>query len=133
MDVIFDSVGGKIFKKSLNLLGSGGRIVLLGIAQMAGQRRNVFRSLRALIEFGVCIPMLLLMRSQSLIGVNMLRIADHHPDILKRCMTKVMDLAQRGELDPKIGGVFPVEQISEAHELLGMRKSVGKLILKWTN
>ena len=132
LDVVFESLGGKVFKKSLDLLGSGGRIVTLGVAQMVGKRGSVFRSLKTVLGFGLFHPVRFLLKSQSMIGVNMLRIADNHPEILQRCQKNVMDLARQGELSPKVGGIFPAEQISEAHEFLGMRKSVGKVILKWT-
>ena len=133
LDVVFDSIGGKVFKKSMKLLSPGGRIVLFGVAQMAGQRRNIFRSLKTLIEFGIFTPLLFLIRSHGLIGVNMLQIADHQPDILKRCMKNVLDLTIQSELTPQIGHEFPADKISEAHEYLGMRKSTGKIIIKWNN
>ena len=133
LDVVFDSIGGKVFKKSMKLLSPGGRIVLFGVAQMAGQRRNIFRSFKTLIGFGIWTPLLFLIKSYSLIGVNMLQIADHHPDRLKRCIENVLDLTLRNELAPKMGHEFPVEKISEAHDYLGMRKSTGKIIIKWND
>jgi len=62
----------------------------------------------------------------------MLRIVEDHPEVLKRCLEQVMQLFQQGELKPKVGGIFPAEQIAQAHDFLGMRKSTGKVILKWT-
>ena len=44
---------------------------------------------------------------------------------------RVMAHFQKGELRPKVGGVFQADQVAQAHEFLGMRKSTGKVILKW--
>ncbi|PIQ98148.1 MAG: alcohol dehydrogenase, partial [Nitrospinae bacterium CG11_big_fil_rev_8_21_14_0_20_56_8] len=100
LDAVFDSVGGQTFRKSLPLLEAGGRMVFMGIAQMAGRRPSVFRALKTLVDFGLHSPVTWLKRSQSLIGVNMLQIADRQPEILQRCMQGVMELAGRGEIHP---------------------------------
>jgi NADPH2:quinone reductase len=131
LDVVFDSIGGKTFRKGYSLLGSGGRIVAFGVAGMTGNRSNFFRILRTVLGFGFFHGLPLISNSKSVLGVNMLRIADDRPDVLQRCMVAVIDSAEKGELTPKVGGVFPADQIAEAHEFLEMRKSTGKIILQW--
>ena len=61
----------------------------------------------------------------------MLRIADYKPKTLKRCLEKVVEMTHSKELNPKKGGVFSVEDISLAHQLLENRKSVGKIVVNW--
>jgi NADPH:quinone reductase-like Zn-dependent oxidoreductase len=131
LDVVFDSIGGKTFRQGFHLLGSGGRIVSLGVAGMAGNRLDFLRVLRTVAGFGLFHGLQLLSNSKSVIGVNMLRIAEDRPEVLQRCMRNVVGLAEQGELNPKVGGEYPAEKIAEAHEFLGMRKSTGKVILKW--
>ena len=41
--------------------------------------------------------------SRSIIGVNMLRIADYKPDILKYCMDNVIQLLEDGKINPHVG------------------------------
>jgi NADPH:quinone reductase-like Zn-dependent oxidoreductase len=131
LDVVFDSIGGKTFRKSYNLLGSGGRIVALGVAGMTGTRWDIFRVLRTVAGFGFIYSLQLLSNSQSVLGVNMLRIAENKPEVLQRCMRIVVDLAEKGEISPKVGGEYLADQVAEAHSFLETRKSTGKVILRW--
>jgi NADPH2:quinone reductase len=71
------------------------------------------------------------MKSKSFIGVNMLRIADDRPSLIKTAMEKVIDLVNNKTIPEPIGRAFPVSDISEAHNLLESRESVGKLAIEW--
>ncbi|MCH7624207.1 MAG: zinc-binding dehydrogenase, partial [Nitrospinae bacterium] len=119
-------------RKGYNLLGSGGRIVAFGVAEMTGNRRNFFRILRTVLGFGFFHGLPLISNSKSVLGLNMLRIAEDKPDVLQRCMRAVVDLTDKGELSPKVGGEYPADQVADAHAFLEMRKSTGKVILRWT-
>jgi len=83
------------------------------------------------LGFGFFSPIPLIVQSQSVIGVNMLRIADHKPLILKEVMTEVSRLAGQGIIRPVLGKAFPANQIAEAHEFLESRESTGKIVLLW--
>ncbi len=129
LDAVFDPVGGDSVKKGLRLLGSGGRIVLFGASSMTGT--NVFGKISAGLGFGFYHPAEFMMASKSMIGVNMLRIADNRPMVLKRCLEKVVQLVEDGVLDPTEAKVFPIDELAEAHEFLEGRKSIGKISVKW--
>lgn len=131
LDVVFDSIGGKTFRQGFNLLASGGRIVTFGVAGMTGCRINISRVLRTVLGFGLFHGLQLLSSSKSVLGVNMLRIAESKPDVLQRCMRTVVDLAEKGELSPKVGGEYPADQIADAHTFLETRQSTGKVVLRW--
>jgi NADPH2:quinone reductase len=72
-----------------------------------------------------------MMQSKSLIGVNMLRISDERPSIIKTAMENVIELINNKTIPEPIGRVFPISDISEAHNLLESRESVGKLAIEW--
>lgn len=129
VDVIFDPIGGKSFKKGMNVLNYGGRVVLFGAASRS--KGGLFSGLSLLFGFGFFSPIKMLMKSQAIIGVNMLRIADHRPDLLSNTMKKVMDLFEKGVFKPHVGGEFKAENIAGAHSLLESRKSKGKLVVRW--
>jgi NADPH:quinone reductase-like Zn-dependent oxidoreductase len=129
-DVVFDSIGGMTFKKSLALLSAGGRIITYGAAEQM-EKKKIFGNLKLLIDFGFTNPVFLLMKSKSILGVNMLRVADERPDMLHRCLQNVVDLAIKNEIHPIVGGHFKAEQIAEAHAFLESRQSTGKIILSW--
>ncbi len=130
LDVIFDSIGGSSVKKGFGLLSAGGRMVCYG-----GSRRSdgqgIFNDIKLALGFGIYSPIGFLMKSKSLIGVNMLRMADERPSIIKEAMEKIIDLNNRQIITDPIGRAFPVSDLSEAHNLLESRESVGKLAIEW--
>ena len=131
LDVVFDSIGGSSVKKGRRLLGAGGRIVCFGAAQQAGPRRSVLRAANMAMRFGVHHPIDLMMSSQAVIGVNMLRIADDRPQWLARLLERTVELTAGGVLRPVVGGRFPAAELARAHEALGSRASIGKVACTW--
>ncbi len=131
MDIIFDSVGGSNYGRSKKILAFGGRIVSYGAAIRSGSGNKIIASIKMIFGFGFMHPIILLMRSQGAIGVNMLTIADHKPHVLSRCINEVLKLVQQGELKPHVGGKFKADQIAEAHAFLESRKSMGKIVVEW--
>lgn len=133
LDVVFDNVGGKSFKKGMRLLAKGGRIVAYGAAaQNNNGKVGTLRTIRVALGFGFYSPIALLMKSQGMIGVNMLRIADNRPHLLKHCLVAVAKMTDEGILRPTVGGIFKAEKISEAHTFLESRKSIGKIVIDWS-
>lgn len=131
LDVSFNPVGGSAFKKDWKLLGPTGALVLFGGSERSGKKWGILSDLNFVRKMGVIIPITLVGNSKSLIGVNMLRVADSKPDILQDCLKEVVRLAKDGILDPQIGSVFKAKDICEAHEFLGSGKSTGKVVLEW--
>jgi NADPH2:quinone reductase len=131
LDVVWDSVGGTTFRKSLALLGAGGRMVAYGASSLSDARNSFQRSFRGL-AFGIYHPVRFLMPSQSLIGVNMLRIGDERPEVLERCLREVVACTAAAELKPVVGGNFDAKDIAKAHAFLESRRSSGKVAVHWT-
>lgn len=131
IDVAFNSVGGSTFKKDFRLLQKGGRIVLYGVAERSGKGKGFLPTLDLAWKFGIYSPIQMLMNSQSIIGVNMLKIADEKPKVIKRCLSAVINLTQNNKLTPYIGGEFNVNEIEKAHSFLESRESKGKVIVEW--
>ncbi len=129
LDIVFDSIGGKSVKKGIKLLGAGGRIVCYGAAVRSGKAK--FNDIFMALGFGLYSPIGFLMKSQGLIGVNMLRLADNRPLTLQRCMQNVADMILSGELVPTVGAKYPHSQLAQAHDFLGGRQSMGKVIVFW--
>ena len=130
LDYVFDSIGGSAFKKGWKLLKPGGTMVNFGAAsQVSGA--NKLKSLGVVAGFGLFSPLQLLMSSKSMIAVNMLRIADHKPQLFKRVFSGVMELAEQGILSPFIAKEYPSGALGEAHEYLESRKSIGKIVMNW--
>jgi NADPH2:quinone reductase len=130
-DVIFDSIGGASARKGLALLASGGRIVLFGVADLAGGGWVLPRAVRAFVAFGWVHPLDLMLRSKSILGLNLLKIADERPEVLRRAMEAMLERAARGIVTPVVDRAFPAGQVAEAHAYVESRQSMGKVILRW--
>jgi len=131
IDAVFDSIGGKSVKKGFNLLGTTGKIVCFGASPMADAKGNIFKKLKIARGFGKYSPISLIAGSKSIIGVNMLPIADHKTDLYKNCLNNLIDLYNKKVIKPVVGGEFNVEQIAKAHHFLESRESIGKIVVKW--
>lgn len=131
LDATFNPIGGNYVKKDFKLLNAGGRMVLYGASKMTDAKGNIFKMLGLLFGFGWWSPIGFVSRSQSLIGINMLRIADHKPEAFQQTLKAVISLAEEGVLKPVVGKEFPADQLAAAHEFLGSRKSTGKVAVKW--
>lgn len=130
IDVAFDSLGGENFRKSYKLLNRGGRIVGYGASSMT-DANNILSKAKIGMAFGLYHPAQLLMESRSMIGVNMLRIADYKPDTLKHCMDSVIQLLHEGKVAPQVGKMYDAKDIAQAHDDMENRKTIGKIGIVW--
>ena len=105
--------------------------MLLGAAEQMKSIRNKLKLLGLATGFGLSSPISLLMASHSIIAVNMLRVADHRPDIFETTMKAVVQLAEAGVINPRLDKVFPISQVADAHQYIEDRKSMGKVTLDW--
>jgi NADPH2:quinone reductase len=129
VDAVFDAVGGSSIKKGFRSLAAGGRLVCYGASAMTD--KNIFGKIGAALGFGFYHPLMLMVPSKAIIGINMLRIADEKPAIIERCLKAVVELTNEGIFTPTVSKVFPVAAIGEAHEYLANRKSIGKVVMEW--
>jgi NADPH:quinone reductase-like Zn-dependent oxidoreductase len=130
IDVVFDNLGGKAFKQALGLLAPGGRIVGYGAAERLG-RRGPFATLQLVFGFGFHSPVQWLMKSQTVAGLNMLRVAERNPLMLQEGMTAMLGLYQNKKINVINGGEYSAGKLPEAHEALSGRTTTGKLVVRW--
>ena len=131
LDISFNAVGGATFKNDMKLIGAGGRLFIFGGAALSGGKFGILSSLNFLRKMGLIIPAGLMMSSKSILGVNMLKIADHRPEVMKESLKWLIDAYQKGDIHVCVGGVFTTDQIAEAHELLEGGRSKGKISVNW--
>lgn len=130
VDVIFDSVGGENVPKGMKILNSDGKLVLFGSAKLS-ESKNKLKIIYQVLKFGFFSPIKLLMPSKSIIGINMLAIADNKPEVIQRCMNGVVDLLEKGVFKSLQGETFPINELAIAHEKLENGKTIGKLAIEW--
>lgn len=129
LDASFNAVGGSTFKADLRLLAHGGRLVLYGGAQR-GQGR-LFGTLGFVWKMGLVVPVMLMMGSRSLLGVNMLRIGEARPDLLAECLKGSVEACRAGILRPHVHDAYPAAALPQAMEVLASGTSMGKVVVRW--
>jgi NADPH:quinone reductase-like Zn-dependent oxidoreductase len=131
LQATFNPIAGSTYKKDMRLIGAGGKVFLFGGSERTGKKWGIFSSLNFVRKMGLMIPIGLVMSSKSVMGVNVLRIADQDPQVVKRCLDGLVELLNNGKIDPQVGGKFSIDDLGEAHDLLESRKSTGKIIVSW--
>ncbi|HUH73314.1 MAG TPA: zinc-binding dehydrogenase [Chitinophagales bacterium] len=126
IDIAFDAVGADNFRRSYKLLNRGGRIVGYGAASFT-DATNVFSKAKMALEFGIYHPAQLLMECKSIIGVNMLRIADYRPDIIQYCLQEVVELYNQKKIKPIHTTMYAAKDLAQAHSDMESRKTIGKI------
>jgi NADPH:quinone reductase len=114
VDVVFDLVGGDVFKRTLGLLKPLGSAIAVGYA--GGLWEDVS-------------PAWLVGRNIGVQGFYLGRLTALRPDLVKNAARDVLRLWERGMVRPVVGHELPLEQAGEAHRLIEERKSTGKVVL----
>jgi NADPH:quinone reductase-like Zn-dependent oxidoreductase len=127
----YNSIGGKTFKKDMNLIGAGGKLMLYGFAERSGKWGGKLATLKLIWDMGRLIPLLLLAKSKGVIGINMLKVAQANPQLIGQCMNELVQLYIENKIKPINGGEYSYSEVALAHHLLESRKTKGKLIVKW--
>jgi NADPH2:quinone reductase len=113
-DIVLESVGGAVFKETLECLGPLGRLVLFGIASGESMAVHPFDLLKTSSVFAALNLSVLFARAQKLV---------------RHSWRELLRLYEAGSISPVIRYRFPLEQAAEAHRLMESRTSVGKLLL----
>lgn len=129
IDVSFNAVGGSSFKHDMELLGSGGRLVLFGGAERGSL--GAFGTLRFVWRMGIMLPIFLMMKSKSILGINMLRISENKPEIVAECLRAMVNAHRDGVVRPHVHKEYAASQLVEAQTALASGKTIGKVVLRW--
>ena len=131
INVIFDPIGGKNFKMNRNLLAVGGRMIMFGVSSFSKKKGTLLDKLQLAAQFGILSPLDFLIKSNGVIGVNMLHIADENPKIINALLKESVQGYLDGTFIPKMAFTGNVNQLGEAHGLLESRGTIGKLAVSW--
>lgn len=131
IDVSFNAVAGKTFKKDKSVLSVGGRIVLFGASERMGGKFGFFSNVKLLFEIGFYSPIFLMMKTQGIIGFNMLKVGDEKPEVLKRCLENAVRLTSEGIFHPHTSEIYEAANTKDAHQKLASGKTIGKIGVKW--
>jgi NADPH:quinone reductase-like Zn-dependent oxidoreductase len=130
VDVVMDSVGGDVYKKSWHLLAEMGRYILYGVSAVTG--KGALNRLKAAAAFSLMRPIFppsLMSANKGIFGFNLGTLTGkeaYFADAAKN----IIEFFHEGALRPIIGRVFAFEEIVEAHAFLQGRHSVGKVVVR---
>lgn len=131
IDVIFDPIGGNNFKMNKNLLAVGGRMIMYGISSFSKKKGTFFDKLQLAAQFGILSPLDFLIKSNGIIGVNMLQVADRNPRIIGELLEESIQGYLNSTFKPRIEFSGNSTELGKAHELLEDRNTIGKLAINW--
>ncbi len=113
-DVIYDSVGGDTFDRSLRCIAWNGRLVVVGFA--SGRIPEVAANR-------------IMLKNIAVTGIHWPAYAEHEPERVDAVFQALFELAERGAIDPFVSETHPLEQGSVALTALAQRRTVGKVVL----
>ena len=115
VDLVIDPVGGDRFTDSLRSLREGGRLVVVGFTGGSIPEVRVNR---------------LLLNNTEVVGAGWGAFVLGKPDINGEIGDAVNRLVDEGFVRPIVGARFPLEQASQALQLIDGRGATGKIVLE---
>jgi synaptic vesicle membrane protein VAT-1 len=129
VDVVLDPLGGHDWRKGLNLLRPGGRLVAFGFANLAsGQRRRPVHLASQVLGIPLLTPLQLMNHNRTVSGVNVGRLWEQAAALSEE-LQAVLSLWNQGQIKPRIDGSYPFTEAAAAHRRILRRQNVGKILL----
>jgi NADPH2:quinone reductase len=113
-DVIYDSVGGDVFERSLKCIAWNGRLLVIGFAS------GVIPSVQA---------NRILLKQIAVVGLHWGAHAEKEPAKIPQIFASLFDLYRAGRIRPVVFATYPLEEVPAALEALGGRRTFGKVIV----
>jgi NADPH2:quinone reductase len=114
-DVIYDSVGGDVFDRSLKCIAWNGRLLVIGFA--SGTIPTVAANR-------------ILLKNVSVVGLHWGAYAKHEPARVPETFAALFRLYAEKQIRPVIYRSYPLEEAADALAALGSRKTHGKVVLR---
>lgn len=114
VDVALDPVGGPVFAACLRALRPLGVAIAIGFAGGAWEQVD---------------PARLVGRNVGVQGFYLGRLMSFRPDLVRDEVGELLALWRRGAIRPVVGAELPLAEVNEALDLIGSRRSTGKVVL----
>ncbi len=127
LNIVLESIGGKIFKESFDLLSPTGRIIIYGGAQFMSHspRPNYLKLLFQYLTRPKIDPLSLSDTNRSLMGFNLIYLWNK-PEVMKRMLTNILNFNLK---KPYIGSIFSFDKLPEALKHFQSGKTIGKVVI----
>lgn len=129
VDIILDALGGKDWKKGMDLLRPAGLLIAFGFANMAsGDKKNYLNLVSQVVKIPLFTPLGMMDKNRGVAGVNVGHLWDEL-ELLNEELAAVMELYKAGKIKPQVSDVVPFDRAGDAHRIIQSRKNIGKVIL----
>ncbi|WP_171101861.1 NADPH:quinone oxidoreductase family protein [Ruegeria sp. HKCCD7255] len=113
-DVVYDAIGGDVFKAAFRATNPEGRLLPIGFA-------------------GGAVPQIpanhLLVKNLSVIGVYFGGYLKFRPQIIQDSLATLFRWHSEGKIKPHISHALPLSEVAQGLQLLAERKSTGKVVI----
>lgn len=114
VDIALDPVGGPVFAACVRALRPLGVAIAIGFAGGAWEQVD---------------PARLVGRNVGVQGFYLGRLMGFRPELVREEAEELLALWRRGAMRPVVGAERPLAEVNEALELIGSRRSTGKVVL----
>ncbi len=114
VDVLVDVVGGDLMTDSLRVLGTQGRLMVVGFTAGSIPQVKVNR---------------LLLNNTDVRGVGWGAYAMTRPGFMRQQWDELLPMLESGVVDPPVGTTYPLEEVGRALTDMEQRKVLGKTVL----
>jgi NADPH:quinone reductase-like Zn-dependent oxidoreductase len=128
VDVILDPIGGASFGVSYRMLAPLGRLVMLGISSMSGDKRSAWRVLRSWWAMKSFDPLSLINRNRGVFGLNVGHLWDERRHLAPLIELLISELSA-GRIIPVVARTFALDRVADAHRFIQGRGNIGKVVL----
>ena len=113
-DVVYDPVGGDLFKEALRCCKPEARILPLGFA--SGEIPQIPANIILVKNITVC-------------GFYWGGYRKFAPEVMNDSLSEIVTMVQNGDIEPFVSNILPLEQADDALALLSDRKALGKVVV----
>ncbi len=130
VNVVLESVGGEVFRDSLQCLSAMGRLIFVGLSSIRFSKFNplTWWSTYKLIPKISLLDML--GKSYGIQAFHAGRLLDNNYTEIRKSFDDLVNLVQQHEISPTISRIFQLNEIVEAHRMIESRNNIGKILLK---
>jgi NADPH2:quinone reductase len=118
VDIVFDGIGGKSLKSSYEMLRSGGRLVAYGGTPTAD-----------LGDWLMMFTLNLVPDKRKFMLYSIQTLKRLKPDWFHEDLISLLNLLEQGKIKPIVAERMPLNQATQAHELLASGSVTGKIVL----
>jgi len=129
VDVALETVGGDVFKRSLNSLNPFGRIVVAGFASLDLKKWNPYSWYKTWRDLPGADIRIISQKSVAVMSCHIGYLMEEEPKKMEANYGELKDFVLKHNIKPIVGKVFSFEDACDAHRYIESRKSTGKVLL----